>query len=71
MAANLTEEASTLQFDFDGSRFGIEPENYSLISSRGTSEVKLAARKGSTLVGSTPLEPFELAAVIFEKRKAG
>ena len=70
MAANLTEEGSTLQFDLDGSRFGIEPTSYSLISSSGTSEVKFSARKGSTLVGSTPLGPFELAAVIFEKRKA-
>ncbi len=71
MVANSTEEASTLQFDLDGSRFGIEQASYSLVSSRGTSEVKSAARKGSTLVGSTPLEPFELAAAIFEKRKAG
>jgi hypothetical protein len=71
MSANLTAGALTLQFDLDGSRFDIEPALYSLISSRGTSEVKIAARKGSTLVGSAPLEPFELAAIVFEKRKPG
>jgi hypothetical protein len=69
MAANLTEEGSTFQFDFDGSRFGIEPASYSLITSNGTSEEKSPAKNGSTLAGSTLLGPFELAAVIFEKKK--
>jgi hypothetical protein len=71
MAANLSEEASTFQFDLDGSRYGIEPASFSLISSNGKSEEKISERKGSTVVGSIPLEPFELAAVIFEKRKPG
>jgi hypothetical protein len=70
MAANLTAEAATLQFDLDGSRFGVEPASYSLISSRGTSEVKFSSRKCTIIAGSTSLEPFELAAVIFEKRTA-
>jgi len=68
MAANLTEEGSTFQFDFDGSRFGIEPVSYSLITSSGASEEKISERKGSNLNGSIPLEPFGLAAVIFERR---
>jgi hypothetical protein len=69
MAANLTEEGSTFQFDFDGSRFGIEQASYSLITSNGTSEEKPPAKNGSTLAGSILLEPFELAAVIFERKK--
>ena len=71
MAANLTEDRSMFQFHLDGSRFDIEPASYSLITSGGTSEMQSPARKGSTLVGSTPMESFEMAAVIFEKRKAG
>ncbi len=71
MAANLTEEGSIFQFYLEGSRFGIEQASYSMISSTGMNEVKLPARKGNFLVDSIPLGPFELAAVIFEKRKPG
>lgn len=71
MAANLTEDGSTFQFDFDMSRYGVETESYSLITSNGGNEEKIAAKKENILKGSIPLEPFELAAVIFEKRKAG
>ena len=68
MAANLTEDGSTFQFDFDVSRYGVETESYSLIASNGGNEEKIAARKERTLSGSTQLAPFEMAALIFKKQ---
>ena len=71
MTANLTADRPTVQFHLDGSRYSIASASYSLISSNGKDEEEKAARKGNTLHGAMPLEPFEMAAIIFERRKAG
>lgn len=70
MAANLTGDGSTFQFEIGAHHYGIETTSFSLISSSGQSEERIAARGESSLSGSTLLGPFEMAAVIFEKRKS-
>lgn len=71
VAANLTGDSSSFQFDLDGSRYGVDTEAYTLISSGGRSEEQPAAKKGGLVSGSIPLAAYEMAAVIFEKRKNG
>jgi hypothetical protein len=65
VVANLGDEAAPFAFDLDASRYGINRETYSLISSSGASEEDVASRHEGVLHGSRSLESFEMAAFVF------
>lgn len=67
MAANLGEEASTFTFDLDTSQYGINSETYSHIATIGNAGEETAAHQNGVLHGSTSLEPYGMAALVFRR----
>ncbi len=67
MVANLDEVASSFTFRLDGSHYGIHSNEYSVISSSGNIDAGYAPQQDGTLGASRPLEPYEMAAIVFRK----
>lgn len=65
--SRLAQEAS---FKLDKALYGIAAASYSAISSSGSSEDSKAAEEGTALKVAKSLAPFEMTAMIFQRRDA-